>query len=97
MVGFPAVSWHLTYLVYACPSANPETVVECDAAPVVEKVFGIEAYVGSDIDHLHVAASLVVALNVTCVVPDENTWFGVGAVIETVGGVESTATLKFMI
>ena len=35
------------------------------------------------------AFSFVVALNVTCIVPEVNTWFCAGAVIETVGGVVS--------
>ena len=71
--GFPAVSWHLTYLVYDCPFVNPVKVVECDVAPVVEKVFGIDEYAWSVVDHLQFAFSFVVALNVVCVVPEGNT------------------------
>ena len=52
-----------------------ETGIEAEwlVAPVVEKVFGIDEYAWSAVLHLHVAASFVVALNVACVVPDENT------------------------
>jgi len=41
-MGFPAVSWHLTYLVYELPLERPVRVVECDVLPVVVKVLDIE-------------------------------------------------------
>ena len=39
---FPAASWHLTYLVYVCPFANPVNKLECIVPPVVENVFVME-------------------------------------------------------
>ena len=49
-------------------------------------------------EYLQLAFSSVVTVNGVDVVPDANTWFGVGAVIVTTGGVVSTldATLKLL-
>ena len=60
----------------------------------------IEEYAVPDVfEYLQLAFSSVVTVNGVDVVPDANTWFGVGAVIVTTGGVVSkpVATLKVIV
>ena len=87
---FPAVSLHRTYRVYVV-LVSPVSSVLCVVLPVVVNVFGMLPYVWSLVLHLHVAVSFVVTESVVFVVPAPSTWFAVGAVIFTDGGVVSGA------
>lgn len=64
------------------------TVVECDVAPVVENVFGIDVYaVPAVVEYLQVALSLVERERVVDVVPEGSA--PLGAAFDLVGGVVS--------
>jgi len=73
------------------PLVRPARVVECDMAPVVENMVPFENVNAELVEYRQVAASLVVAVMVACVVPDgsEDT----GPVMFTVGGVVSTGAV----